>query len=206
MLTGLLPIFPLPRLVLLPGLCTGLHIFEARYRALVADSLAGDSTFILVRSRLETETDLVAAAAPVFEIGTRVRIVASEALPDGRFNLLIQGLEAVRLLEEVEGKPYRQARWISICPESESLDPSSLERLVAVLNRSFRKSKNASLSFNSELLANSDPGLVALLAASLDLPLPEQQFLLESESHSVMAERLSSLLEFAEAGRTLEIE
>jgi Lon protease-like protein len=183
-----------------------LRIFEARYRALVEDSLAGDSNFILVRTRLETDSDLVPATAPVFEIGTRVRIVASETLPEGRLNLLIQGLEAVRLLEEVEGKPYRQARWIPNCPDPKPLDPEAIQRLVEALNSYLRKFKNTSLLFKYDVLDSANQDLVALLAASLDLPLPEQQFLLEAESRAVMAERLSSLLEFAEAGRTLGIE
>lgn len=202
MLTGLLPLFPLPRLVLLPGLRTGLHIFEARYRALVSECLAGDSTFILVRSRLETDTDRVPATAPVFEVGTRVRIAAHETLPEGRFNILVEGIEAARLLEEVDGKPYRQARWLPVGPDFHPLGPLESSHLTTALDRYLKKSKNNSLIMNSVILDKHNKSWVPRLAASLNLPLPEQQFLLESESHAVMADRLVSLLEFAVAGRT----
>ena len=48
-----LPIFPLP-LVLFPGAVQPLHIFEPRYRRLLADSLAGDRRFGIAYVR---ETD-----------------------------------------------------------------------------------------------------------------------------------------------------
>lgn len=186
----------------MPGLRTGLHIFEARYRALVSDCLAGDSTFILVRSRLETDTDRVPATAPVFEVGTRVRIAAHETLPEGRFNILVEGIEAARLLEEVDGKPYRRARWLPVGPDFRPLGSLESSHLTTALDRYLKESKNNPLNMNSVILDKQNKGWVPRLAASLNLPLPEQQFLLESESHAVMADRLVSLLEFAIAGRT----
>ena len=40
--SGELPIFPLPDLVVFPGMLQPLHIFEPRYRAMTREALAGE--------------------------------------------------------------------------------------------------------------------------------------------------------------------
>ncbi|MBK8725349.1 MAG: LON peptidase substrate-binding domain-containing protein [Holophagaceae bacterium] len=202
MLTGILPLFPLPRLVLLPGLSTGLHIFEPRYRAMVADALGLDSEFILVRSRQETESDLVAPAASIFEVGTRVRIIASEALPDGRFDLLVQGLDAVRILEEVPGEAYRQVRWAVLAAAPETWDGPEKRHFLDSLQGYLKKSNIQIVINDSFDLESIDNHWIPSLAASFDLPPPELQFLLEAGTLREMARRLASLLDFAAEGRS----
>ena len=39
---GVLKVFPLPGVVVLPGTPAPFHVFESRYRAMTADALAGD--------------------------------------------------------------------------------------------------------------------------------------------------------------------
>jgi Lon protease-like protein len=41
-MSDLLPIFPLPNVVLFPNVFLPLHIFEPRYRTMIADALASD--------------------------------------------------------------------------------------------------------------------------------------------------------------------
>ena len=104
-------LFPLPNLVLFPHVVQGLHIFEPRYRQLMADALAGDGTITMVLLRPdwgEEEYDAKPAIEPVACLG---RIVWHERLPDGRYNLRLRGLSRVRLVEEVPtDRLYRVAR------------------------------------------------------------------------------------------------
>lgn len=203
MLAGPLPLFPLPRLVLLPGVQAGLHLFEPRYRTMAEDLLRDGSALILVRSRLETRTDLVPEDAPTESVGTRARVLAHERLPDGRFNLLVQGLEAVRIEEAPSARPYRQARWESLPCDPEPWRPEDQEAFREALKAYLNRLKEYSIELDLMILNDISVEGIPLLAAALEFPPPELQFLLESPSRAEMGRRLTSLLAFAAQGRRI---
>ncbi len=66
MLPPAIPIFPLPNVVLFPNVFLPLHIFEPRYREMVADALAGDRIIgmVLLRPGWEADYDGTAAGLP----------------------------------------------------------------------------------------------------------------------------------------------
>ena len=104
-----LPVFPLPGLVALPGTPTPLHVFEPRYRALVADVLAGGR--LLALPTLVSEEGAREARAEVRPIAGVVFLASHHLLPDGRSDVIVRGLARVRLVAEVEtSKPYRAFR------------------------------------------------------------------------------------------------
>src|SRR5580765_6957446 len=89
-MSDLLPIFPLPNVVLFPNVFLPLHIFEARYREMVSDAIAGDRMIGMVLLRPGWEHDY-------------------ERLSDGRYNIILRGLERFRILEEDPSRIYRRA-------------------------------------------------------------------------------------------------
>lgn len=91
-----LPLFPL-QLVLFPGEPVPLHIFEPRYRRLLADCLSGDQRFGI------TSHPNPGPGA----IGCSVEIRGTQPLPDGRSNIVVVGERrfVVRSLLD-EGTPY----------------------------------------------------------------------------------------------------
>lgn len=93
-----LPIFPLPGVVLMPGMVMPLHVFEPRYRELV--DYVSERTQMFGLATLNEEG--VAGARPAIhpEIGVGM-IVGSQSLPDGRKNLLLQHVCVARLVEEL---------------------------------------------------------------------------------------------------------
>jgi hypothetical protein len=103
-----IPLFPLPEVVLLPGTLLPLHIFEPRYRALVANALAGERTIGMSMLKPGWETD--EPSPPIYPIGGAGEIIESEELEDGRYNILLQGCFRYRVLEEAPPDPYRVAR------------------------------------------------------------------------------------------------
>jgi Lon protease-like protein len=124
-------LFPLPNLVLFPHVAQGLHIFEPRYRQLMADALAADGTITmaLLRPGWEEEYDARPAIEPVGCLG---RVVWHERLADGRYNLRLRGLSRVRLAEEVPvDRLYRVAR-ADLMPD---VSPADLGRLKALRRR-----------------------------------------------------------------------
>jgi Lon protease-like protein len=140
--SGALKVFPLPEVVLFPGTPGPFHVFEPRYRALVADALAGDRLIAIATLRAaEGASQERAAVYPVAGAGF---IEADERLPDGRFNILLRGVARVRLVEELlhTGKPYREFR-VEILddvqpdggPAALAAEVSTLERCVLELAR-----------------------------------------------------------------------
>ena len=105
-----LKIFPLPTAVLLPGAVLPLHIFEPRYRKMVADALAGDR--MLAMSMLEPGWEQDYHGRPrVRRICGVGRIAQEEKLPDGRFNIQLVGVGRAEIVEELPPEePYRIVR------------------------------------------------------------------------------------------------
>lgn len=92
-------LFPLPNLVMFPHVMQPLHIFEPRYREMVADALSGDRLIALgtLSPGWEQEYD---GRPPVQPIACLGRIAAHHRLNDGRFNILLAGLCRFRLRRE----------------------------------------------------------------------------------------------------------
>src|SRR5512134_2454359 len=114
-LPATIPIFPLPNVVLFPNVFLPLHIFEPRYRAMVKDALESDRIIGMVLLRPGFERDY-AGSPPVYPVGCAGVITHSETLPDGRFNIVLRGLEKFRLTDEDTSRPYRIAH-IEAVPE-----------------------------------------------------------------------------------------
>ncbi len=98
-----LSIFPLAGALLFPRMQLPLHIFEPRYRALVSDALARDRRIGMIQPRGPGDRP------PLFDIGCVGRIAHVDALDDGRFNIVLEGLTRFRLMAEIDAAtPFRQ--------------------------------------------------------------------------------------------------
>ena len=103
-----IPVFPLPGVVLLPGTTLPLHIFEPRYRAMVADALEGDRTIGM--AMMKPRWELSKGPPPIFPVGGAGKIVDAERLSDGRYDIVLEGEFRYRVIEESPPAPYRVAR------------------------------------------------------------------------------------------------
>lgn len=104
---GAMKVFPLPGVVVLPGSAVPFHIFEPRYRMLVADALAGDR--VLCVGTLRRDGDAMQDRPEVHPVAGAGFIEEAERQADGRYHILFRCLERVRLLRELaNGKPYRE--------------------------------------------------------------------------------------------------
>jgi Lon protease-like protein len=108
--SGMVRLFPLPNLVLFPHVLQPLHIFEPRYREMTRDALDGDHLIAMALLQPDWEEQYL-DRPPIFPLVCLCKIVAEQALEDGRFNILIRGLTRARIVREVDSdKLYRQAR------------------------------------------------------------------------------------------------
>jgi Lon protease-like protein len=87
-----------------------LHIFEERYREMLEDALAGDQliTMAVLEPGWETDYD---SRPPIAEFACLGKVVAHHRLEDGRYNLLLLGVERVQIVKELDPlRSFRQAR------------------------------------------------------------------------------------------------
>ncbi len=94
-------IFPLPGAVLFPGLHLPLHIFEPRYSAMVQEVLARDRQIGMIQPRQIAGEESREPPA-LYDIGCVGRIIDVEALDEGRFNLVLEGVARFRLRRELD--------------------------------------------------------------------------------------------------------
>jgi Lon protease-like protein len=107
---GSVRLFPLPNVVLLPGVMLPLHIFEPRYRQMTADALATDRLIAMVLSKSGPGEQHLEPAA-IHSIACLGKVIAEQRLEDGRYHILLRGLSRARILSEIShAKLYRSAR------------------------------------------------------------------------------------------------
>jgi uncharacterized protein len=194
MLPPAIPIFPLPNAVLFPNVFMPLHIFEARYREMVADALGGDRIIGMVLLKPGYEADYE-GRPPIYAVGCAGLITHSESLPDGRYNIVLKGIEKFRVTGEEAGKAYRLAHVEPIAEVVAAEDRASLGRLrlrLEALLAAAIEREGADPRFPP---AVSDEDLVNALAQYLALEPLERQALLEREGVLPRCQALIELLE-----------
>jgi uncharacterized protein len=196
MSTSTIPIFPLPSVVLFPNVFLPLHIFEARYRQMVADALSGDR--IIGMTLLKAGHDEAGERPPIYPVGCSGVITHVERLADGRFNLVLRGVEKFRILDEDQPSPGQLYRTAVISPLDEAVN--DLERAALSAERRRLESRLAPLferaraeSFLPQSMPDAD--LVNALAQYLEFDPVERQALLEQPGPVARCRAMMELLE-----------
>lgn len=157
-------LFPLDIVTLLPQQAMPLHIFEPRYRQMTEHAL--DSAGLIAMALVDKGAP--ASEPPVLRSAVCVgRIVQHESLPDGRYNILLQGICRARIIEEQPVDNTRLYRTALLEPVGTSADPdTTLEdaQLADIRTELIGKLEDAPL----HRLALSRPVLQQL--ADLDIP------------------------------------
>jgi len=104
------PVFPLPQVVLFPGTIIPLHVFEPRYREMMADAVAGSGVIALALLKPGFEPLYYTRRAPIHETIGVAQIMQHEQVADGNYNILVRGIARARIVEEGGEHLYRVAR------------------------------------------------------------------------------------------------
>jgi Lon protease-like protein len=187
-----IPLFPLPDVVLFPGMPLSLHIFEPRYRRMVEDVQTGDRVVGMTLLRPGYEADYY-GTPDVYPIGCAGGLEHCEPLVDGRFNIVLKGLTRFRIEREHPGRPYRRA---DVSPLADDLgEPLALEsarkKVMAAIGQA--ADGPAVLVMQPELPHDV---FVNALCQSLTLSPVERQSLVETGSVLARYERLCAILDF----------
>jgi uncharacterized protein len=194
MLPPTIPIFPLPNAVLFPNVFLPLHIFEQRYREMVADALEGDRIIGMVLLQAGYESNYAGRPA-VYKTGCAGVITHAEKLGDGRFNIVLRGIEKFRITGEDQSRSYRLAQvepLPEVAGEAERAEiRKQRQRLEAVLAAAVERS-GSEPRFPP---AVPDDDLVNALAQYLEMDPLERQALLEQPGVLSRCRALIDLLE-----------
>ncbi len=182
-------IFPLPGAILFPGMQLPLHIFEPRYRALVSDALARDRNIGMIQPK--------AGSDQLFQVGCLGRIDQVEALEDGRYNLVLEGLQRFETVSElrvttqfrqVEARLWQEDELSEILPLA---DRASLE----MESRKFANAQGYMVDWNSVSQLD-DYSLVNAIAQIAPFDSAAKQALLEARGLNVRADLIVQMMQF----------
>ena len=204
MLPFSIPIFPLPTVVLFPNVFLPLHIFEPRYRQMVTEALADDRIIgmVLLRPGFENEYE---GRPPIYATGCSGLITHSERLDDGRFNVVLQGIEKFTIHQEEEPSAGRLYRSAVITPLQEAVAAherdelrSQRRRLETLLAPMMAGGLERTLP-----AAMPDEDLVNALAQYLEFDPLEKLALLEQRGALARCRTMVDLLEMKQMGSGL---
>jgi Lon protease-like protein len=187
----ILPVFPLPNTVLFPHTLLPLHIFEPRYRAMVRHVTEADGLIVISRM----------VGDGFEELGSVGKVCDLVPLEDGRFNLMLEGLLRVSMVEIPCDTPYRQVR-VRARPEPPVTDdPQAVERTKLELLATLSALLSIAQAGVPVVLNQEQPFEVVVNKACAGLPVDaaERQKLLAEddliERHRMLAEHLESVIE-----------
>ncbi|MGI9518948.1 MAG: LON peptidase substrate-binding domain-containing protein, partial [Pirellulaceae bacterium] len=184
--TGVVKLFPLPNLVLFPGVIQPLHIFEPRYRKLMEDAISSDQ--VIAMAMLKPGWENKQAQQPeLYKTLCIGKIVTHAQLPDGRYNLLLLGAKRARIIREIAAdQPYRLADVQLIEAADESHQGVDAQRIREQAIHIFEELTAVDSELDHESIANLLHDdlpfglLLDLMTFSSGLPLEQQQSVLET--------------------------
>ena len=185
-----LSVFPLAGAVLFPRMHVPLHIFEPRYRALVQHALASDQRIGMIQPATPQ------ADAKLFNMGCVGKIIHVEALDDGRYNIVLEGLSRFRLIRELDvATPFRQIE-AELLPEPAQETLGLMER-SSIERESRRFADQQGYVVDWEAVSRlDDEALVNGIAQVAPFDPAAKQALLESPDLASRAELIIQLMQF----------
>jgi len=188
--TQRISIFPLSGAILYPGLQLPLHIFEPRYRAMIGDSLVRDRMIGMIQPQQPVE------GAPLYNIGCLGKIGDVEAMEDGRYNILLEGLTRFRVVREmVVTTPFRQVEG-ELIPEPDGEALAAVERAMFEREaRRFAIAQGYRVDWE-QVTRLDDHALINGVSQIAPFDSAAKQALLEANSISERCELLVQLMQF----------
>jgi uncharacterized protein len=192
-----LPIFPLSGAILFPRSQLPLHIFEPRYRDLVRDSIDGAGQIGMIQpQRIDDDNQ-----APLFGVGCVGEIVGVEELDDGRFNIVLLGINRFRFIRDVSFDAAYRCAEVDIESFDDSDPPALALAQRAEVEREARRLGDAlGLAVDWDAVSRlDDEMLVNAIAQVAPFDVGAKQALLEQPSLAERADLLVQLMQFQRA-------
>ncbi|WP_068310607.1 LON peptidase substrate-binding domain-containing protein [Polycladidibacter hongkongensis] len=196
---GVVPVFPLPRALLLPRAHMPLNIFEPRYIAMIDAALRTDRVIGLVQPDFTIPDLDLAGRPPLCKVGCLGRITAFQESGDGRYLLTLSGVCRFDVKGELEERaPFRRAavdvsRFASDLVPGVGEDAVDREHLLKTL-RTYLSANDLEVDWEGVNDATTET-LVNALSLMSPYDAMEKQALLEAEDLKTRADTLIALAE-----------
>lgn len=205
-LPKIIPIFPLPGVVVLPGVQLPLNIFEPRYLAMVRHALADQHIIGLVQPAAgdPATSDAIERIGihlvAIHRVGCAGRITSFSETPDGRVVLVLTGFCRFRVLEEVESLAgFRRVlvSWDEFAGDYNSDQPRLSDRELFLGSlRSFCTRREVEIPWD-DIAGMADDDLVNLLCTHLPLDIHDKQALIETVALQERATLMRGLMDMS---------
>jgi Lon protease-like protein len=185
-----LSIFPLGGALLFPRMQLPLHIFEPRYRAMVSDAMARDRRIGMIQPRAPGMNP------PLFDIGCVGRIAHVEAMDDGRYNIILEGVSRFRVLREIDvTTPFRQVE--AELEEARDEAPLGIAQRSVLESESRRFADAQGYAVDWDAVSRlDDEALVNGIAQIAPFDIAAKQALLEAPTLADRTELIVQLMQF----------
>ncbi|MBL0892124.1 MAG: LON peptidase substrate-binding domain-containing protein [Gemmatimonadaceae bacterium] len=179
-----IPLFPLGT-VLFPGTAMPLHIFEPRYRQMLADIRAGDQRFALMPLHSGERSETL----PTGRIGCVAEVTDVEMLPDGRANIIVHGRERVIFVESVDADSLYRQGMVEPLPDEPDVNAIAIALQADELAANFRRVVSAVQRLSDQpasapSLPDAPAHLPWAIAAMIDLDVMQRSALLAERRSS----------------------
>ncbi len=197
-LPSVLPMFPLPGVLLLPGARLPLNIFEPRYLQMVDEAIAGTRLIGMIQPSLDGSVAEDGEPA-LSEVGCMGRIISFAETGDGRYLISLQGVCRFRIAREMAAKtPFRQCQVVPFLADLDEEQAGAAVDRPALLRALRAYLKANELEADWEGISRADN---AMLVNALSMMAPfgpaEKQALLEAADLKTRAETLIAITEMA---------
>jgi uncharacterized protein len=192
-----IPIFPLPGAILFPRSQLPLHIFEPRYREMVRDAIDGAGRIGMIQPhRLDDDNQ-----APLYGVGCVGEVVGIEELEDGRFNIVLLGINRFRYIQDIEtDATYRCAEVDIEAFDDEEPAALSIVQRAEVEREARRLGDAMGLAVDWDAVSRlDDEMLVNAIAQVAPFDVGAKQALLEQATLQERADLLVQLMQFHRA-------
>jgi hypothetical protein len=190
-----LSIFPLPGALLFPGLHLPLHVFEPRYRAMISDAMARDRRIGMIQP--SGNTDGPASDRPtLYDIGCVGKIAEFEALDDGRYNLILEGVSLFRVISELDvTTAFRQVEAELLAHTPDETLASAQRASLEMESRRFAEAAGYAVDWDAVGRLD-DESLVNGIAQIAPFDAAAKQALLEAPDLVTRADLIVQLMQF----------
>ncbi len=187
-------IFPLPGVILFPGMQLPLHVFEPRYQAMISDSLSRDRMIGMIQPKtIDSKSD----NPSLFSVGCLGRMTDIEAMDDGRYNIILEGIKRFTINHEIESAtPFRQVEATLWDESNEPEILASAERAaLEIESRKFADILGYSVDWEAVSQLD-DTSLVNAIAQVAPFDAAAKQACLETKKLTDRSELIIQLMQF----------
>ncbi len=188
-----IPLFPLTGVILFPSMQVPLHIFEPRYQAMINESITRDRMIGLI----QPQSNIDQQSSILYSIGCLGRMVDIEAMDDGRYNIILEGIARFNIDRELDVKTaFRQAE-VTLWDDTQDDEALSSVERASLEMESRRFADNLGYSVDWEAVTQlDDMALVNAIAQVAPFDSAAKQACLEAKTLSERAELIIQLMQF----------